>query len=768
MAQPLFQIRALLIIITLVGNLSLRADQIIYADALTNSWQDWSWATVSLANSAPVHSGSKSISVTAGNWSALYLGVTAMDVSAYTNLAFWVNGGAIGGQTVQVQAILGSTWQAAIQIGPLPTNAWRQINLSMSALGISGAANFTGFWVQCETANALPTFFLDDITLQSGPPTPPVTNAAVTVTVDAFADRHVVSPLIYGVCYATSNQLQDLNAPLNRSGGNSTSRYNWQTNGSNHANDWYFESLAEAGSGPGAAGDSFIRESKTGGAQPMVSIPIIGWVAKLGSNSGKLASYSIAKYGAQTGSDSQWMPDAGNGILASTGVAITNNDPTDANLAVTTNFQAGWIEHLTNTWGTAAGGGMRYYIMDNEWSLWHSTHRDVHPVGATMDEVLGKFSDYATLVKSIDPNALIAGPEEWNWPGYFYSGYDQQWSGARGDYNPAHYPDRTAHGGQDFAPWFLAQVKQRGETAGKRLVDVFTLHCYPQGGEALNNDVSAATQLLRNRSTRQLWDTNYVDQSWINSAVMLIPRMKAWVATNYPGTLTGITEYNWGADDYMNGATAQADILGIFGREGLDLATRWTCPNTGTPAYNAFKIFRNYDGGKSTFGHISVRTTAPNPDNLAAFSAVRTNDAALTVLVINKSLINPTPVVLALANYPAPNSAQVWQFNSSNIITRLADTPVSGGVISNLLPAQSLTLFIVPAAALKLSATRMPPNAVNLQFDCITGMQHITEVSSNLKVWQPFATNTPASNQISIVIIATNTAPTFFRAKFAP
>ena len=42
--------------------------------------------------------------------------------------------------------------------------------------------------------------------------------------------------------------------------------------------------------------------------------------------------------------------------------------------------------------------------------------------------------------------------------------------------------------------------------------------------------------------------------------------------TYYPGTPIGITEYNWGAEDHINGATAQADILGIFGREGLDMA----------------------------------------------------------------------------------------------------------------------------------------------------------------------------------------------------
>ena len=152
-------------------------------------------------------------------------------------------------------------------------------------------------------------------------------------------------------------------------------------------------------------------------------------------------------------------------------------------------------------------------------------------------------------------------------------------------------------------PWLLDQFRQRATNTNQRLLDYFTLHYYPQGGEFPGDDISSAMQLLRNRSTRSLWDTNYVDASWINSVVRLIPRMKSWAATYYPGTKVGVTEYSWGADDYINGATVEADILGIFGREGLDLATRWVVPNTGTPAYNAIKMYRNYDGSsKSAFG----------------------------------------------------------------------------------------------------------------------------------------------------------------------
>src|SRR5438045_4182063 len=241
-------------------------------------------------------------------------------------------------------------------------------------------------------------------------------------------------------------------------------------------------------------------------------------------------------------------------------------------------------------------------------------------------------------------------------------------------------------------PWWLNQVKLRSQTNGTRLLDVFTLHFYPQGGEALNNDVSTATQLRRNRSTRALWDTNYVDETWIGTKVMLIPLMKNWVATNYPGTPIGITEYNWGADDFPNGATAQADILGIFGRENLDLATRWTTPTTGAPAYNAFKIFRNYDGNKPTFGDTSVRATVPNPHNLAAFASSRSSDGKLTLAIINKDLTNYTPATFNLTNLPSAGTAQAWQLTYTNGIVHLPDTSFTNGVLLRTVPPQSVTL----------------------------------------------------------------------------
>jgi uncharacterized protein (DUF2141 family) len=311
-----------------------------------------------------------------------------------------------------------------------------------------------------------------------------------------------------------------------------------------------------------------------------------------------------------------------------------------------------------------------------------------------MDEILQKTLDYAAKIKAVDPGATVIGPEEWGWTGYFYSGADQQTAAANGWTS---FPDRAAHGNRDYLPWFLDQLRANNASTGTRLLDVFSVHYYPQGGE-FSDDVSTATQQLRNKSTRSLWDPTYTDTSWINDKVQLIPRIKGWVASYYPGTRTAITEYNWGAEGHINGATAQADILGIFGREGLDLATRWTTPATGSPVYLAMKMYRNYDGANSTFGDVSVAASGPNPDNLAVFAARRTSDGALTIMVVGKYLTDTTPVSIALSHFVPHGNAQAWQLTSSGSITRLADVSVTSGSIATSVPGQSITLFVIPGA----------------------------------------------------------------------
>jgi hypothetical protein len=522
--------------------------------------------------------------------------------------------------------------------------------------------------------------------------------AQVAVNVDATANQHPINPLVYGVAFGTAAQLSDLNAPANRWGGNTTTRYNWQVNSANHANDYFYESI---GSGtPGQDADNFISDAKNNGAQPMMTIPIIDWIAKAGPGHPYPCSFPKTVYPSQQSFD-PFDTNCGNGVTPG-GADITGNDPNIANVANSTAIQNQWAQHLVGKWGAANAGGLQYYILDNEHTIWYSTHRDVHPNGPGMDELFQKMRDYSIAIKSAEPNAIVVGPEEWGWDGYFFSGSDQQLFG-QGNYSA---PDKANHGGAYYIPWLLDQFHTYETNNHQRLLDVLSVHYYPQGGEYCDpskdgNCDSSARQTLRNQSTRSLWDPNYVDQSWIPSTginggkVQLIPMMKQWVALHYPGLKTAITEYNWGDEPNMNGATAQADIYGIFGREGLDIGTRWTTPATSSPTYKAMKMYRNYDGLKSTFGDTSVSTTVPNPDHVSAFSALRSSDGALTVMLVNKDAAS-AQVNVSLAHFAAAGVAHAWQLNA-NAINHLSDIAFASTTIGLTVPAQSVTLLVVPA-----------------------------------------------------------------------
>jgi hypothetical protein len=250
---------------------------------------------------------------------------------------------------------------------------------------------------------------------------------------------------------------------------------------------------------------------------------------------------------------------------------------------------------------------------------------------------------------------------------------------------------------------------------------------------------------------------------------MLIPRMHGWVTNYYPGTKIGITEYNWGAESDISGATAQADILGIFGREGLDLATRWTTPDGSTPTYLAMKMYRNYDGNKSTFGDTSILTMVPDPDQLAAFGAVRTRDGALTLMAINKDPLNATPLQASLANFAGAGVAQRWQLTSSGIIQQLAMLTVTNNLLSDLLPQQSITLFVVPASAPKLLINLSTASGqADLWLNGVAGVRYLTQSSTDLASWAPWSTNTLVSNSVAIPISTGNAAAVFFRAVTLP
>ena len=240
---------------------------------------------------------------------------------------------------------------------------------------------------------------------------------SVTIQVDAGAGQHAISPLIYGLNNADQATLSYLNVPFNRSGGNLSSTYNWQQDASNTANDYFFESLSRGNGTPAKSSDQFISSTLDAGAQPTVTIPTLGFVAKLGSGRSPLASYSVAKYGAQNSTDPFWA-DAGNGILK-------NGNPVPGNVKrclhhLNVAFQQAWVQHMVATFGSANSGGAVYAATTNR-SIWFATHKGRGSQwshhGSDMQDII----DYGSMIKSVVPQPQVQGGRI-GFDGIIYSG----------------------------------------------------------------------------------------------------------------------------------------------------------------------------------------------------------------------------------------------------------------------------------------------------------------------------------------------------------
>jgi Glycoside hydrolase family 44 len=534
--------------------------------------------------------------------------------------------------------------------------------------------------------------------------------AGPALSVNAASGLRAISPYIYGMNFADQALAQELRLPVNRWGGNSTTRYNWQIDVHNTGSDYYYENIPDGSSTrlpDGSTVDAFVEQNRATGTDTLLTIPLIGWTPKQRrENHPYDCGFPKTQFPSQQSFD-PYDPDCGNGLTPGGQPVTSSITAGNTSVAIDPTFVQDWMGHLIGRYGVAGQGGVRFYNLDNEPGLWNTTHRDVHPDHPSYDELRDRGQQYAAAIKAVDPNALTLGPVQDGWTRYYYASYLE-------------YPDQIAqddrdnHEGKPFAVWYLQQMAVYEQQQGVRLLDYFDLHYYPQTPDvALSPAGDAERQARRLRSVRGLWDPTYVDESWIpstgeatavngvgvNGAVQLIPRMRDWVARNYPGTKLAISEYNWGGLEHINGALAQADALGIFGREGVDLATIWDAPAANQPGAFAFRIYRNYNGQGGAFGELSVSASSADQGQLAIYAARRGVDGGLTLIVVNKTGSELTSSV-ALSGFSPAAMAQVYRYSPANLsaIVRQPDQAVSANGFSTTFPANSITLVAIPPA----------------------------------------------------------------------
>jgi Glycoside hydrolase family 44/Bacterial Ig-like domain (group 3) len=505
---------------------------------------------------------------------------------------------------------------------------------------------------------------------------------APTLTVDASASRHAISPDIYGIANygLDATFAKEIRVGNIRWGGDGTTRYNWQVDSSNSGFDWYFMGgNGEATPVPSASADLMVNTYKP--ADALITIPIIPYVNK---SAAWTCSFPVSVYGAQQSTNPYVHPNGdtcGNSI-ATNGMQLTDNNIYANHIDNTTSLQQQWVQHLVSTFGTASKGGVKFYQLDNEPDGWSNTHRDVMPVQASYPTITQLGQQYAAAIKQADSTAFVLGPSDFTLGGWV--GNTSQQSGL--------------YAGQ----YYLQQMAAYEKAHGQRILDYFDEHYYFTVS-------SPAAQLA---STRTLWDPTYNGGTWVEQydfmgPMQLIPRFRGWISTYYPGTLLSLSEYSIDSGQKsIVDAIAEMDVLGIFGREPIDFADMWNPPGPQDPIAYAFRMFRNYDGSGSQFGDTSISAVSSDQGSLSIYAAQRSSDNAVTIMVINKTT-GALSSSLALSNLTLPATAQVYTYTSASLtsIVHASDAAITSGAVSYTFPGYSAVMFVVQPAATPAATT---------------------------------------------------------------
>ncbi len=516
--------------------------------------------------------------------------------------------------------------------------------------------------------------------LEPAPSLTPQTPGSVHFTVDPTSSRQNISPYIYGNNEVAnlSGEIREPHLKLIRLGGNRWTAYNWENNASNAGTDWqnFSDNYLSSSTVPGDAVKTRVDQVFTMGADALVTVPIVDYVAA--DKDGPVNTVA-------SDNNPRWdknLPD-------SSGTIPIKPDLNDRNV-----YQDQFVNWVQKTYQTQLHNGRKiFYSLDNEPALWPGTHPMVHPQKTTYAEMAKRTVDYSTMIKKMAPESLVFGAVAY---GYY------EYVALQGA------PDQN---GRNYLDFFLETVKQAEVNAGKRLVDVLDLHWYPEAigggvriGTSQNSTPSTAEIEARVQAPRSLWDPAYVENSWITNDVLnkgpirLIPWLKDKIAQHYPGTKLSFSEYNYGGESHISGGLAEADVLGIFGREGVFSAAYWPLKfnNPNSFIYGAFELYLNYDGKGSGVGDISVSTQNSDVAETSAYTMVKSNDPNIIHMIVINKTAKAIPATISLKNSSNFAAADVYQLTAAASKPQKSNSfSFQNNTFNYQMPALSVSLLVV-------------------------------------------------------------------------
>ncbi len=490
------------------------------------------------------------------------------------------------------------------------------------------------------------------------------------------SERHAISPLIYGLNGCPDAQS---NRPLVcRSGGNRMTAYNWENNASNAGSDYLFQndSFLSDSDTPGAAVKGLIDTARQQTLTALLTVPIVDYVAADKDGGGDVRD-----------SGSDYLSTRFKQNRSTKGAPLSATPDTTDDYVYQDEFVS-WVM-------SQAGTTPVIFSLDNEPDLWAYTHAEIHPDPVTYQELVDRNTEYASAIKAVWPEAEVTGFVSYGWYGYLT------------------LQDAPDAEGRDFLDFYLDQMAAAQATAGKRLIDYLDLHWYSEAtgngvriNDGGNRDALTTAPVVEARlqAPRSLWDPNYSETSWIvdglGEPIRLIPRLLEKIEAHYPGTKLAFTEWDYGAGWDISGGIAFADTLGIFGREGVALATYWPLDSDESFAMAALRAFRNYDGQGGSFGDTSVHASTSDVERTSIYASIDAEEPARMVLVaINKdpSVVSAGITVAHSTVYARANVFTLSEGGGARLASAAALETVATNAFNYAMPARSVSVIeLVP------------------------------------------------------------------------
>jgi len=476
---------------------------------------------------------------------------------------------------------------------------------------------------------------------------PGALNAQISVqyTVYPTQTQHTISPYIYGMCNGGYND-----ATIRRMGGNRMTGYNWENNASHagqdyfHQNDnyipWAMGIPAANENNPGIALSTFHDSALVHQSMSALTLPMAGYVAR--DKSGTSVQVS------ETAPSNRWD-------------LVVNTKPGPFSLTPDVNDGTIYVDECINflqtQYGTSSSStGIKNFILDNEAGLWSSTHPRIYPGPISCTDHLNKSLALARRVRQMDANVAIWGPESYGYSEYYDFQGSGDWSTYSGNYSR-------------YLELYLDSMRTASQQAGSRLLDVMTVHWYPDvyAGSIYSSTVTPTIAAERMQVPRSLWDSTYVENGWIgqwfSADLPILPRLKKMITDYYPGTQLGVTEYDYGADSHISGGIAEVEALGAFAKTGTHIATKWG--SFSDYSLSGIQLYRNID---QPFGDQYVSSNCTDRLNSNIFSSVTGNtDDELHLVVTNKHTTNTINADFNLTGANAYDSLFVYWFSDGSI-----------------------------------------------------------------------------------------------------